>query len=241
MWDGLQDDVRDLVIGKAEAAPATLEDAMADADWWYLFGQFCDASGQLASECYAFASQDPDAAAANADGADLEYGRAVFERQKEEMALPQLRELYQVFPDEVYRIQAWNATTAADDERWQAQDQLGAERTDPRPMMSTELADSLDADYIQRVNEYSWEAAKDGGDVDYMFTTDPLTLLVGLDNFPANYRQAMRNSGASQGTITVEKRGRALSAGAVTVSGRPDESAFKKAFKNVSNKSVRFG
>jgi hypothetical protein len=258
MWEGLQDGDRELLLRMPSGAPATLDETMAEESWWYLFLQFARSSGQPYLDFANFLTQDRDAAidairieygAVNVqddgadDGADpaLAYATAQFERLCR-MAEDGLRELYPVFPDEVQRIKAWAGTVASNDERWAAQDQVGVERSDPRAVMAFTPIDELDTNYIQQVNEYSWEAAKSAGSVDFIFEPQSGTLLLGPDNFTPQYAQSVSLAGGSRGTVSVDSRGSTFSRGGVTVSGAyGDETTFKRAFRKVSDKSITFG
>lgn len=241
MWESLSDDTRALVVQKGQGYPPdSMTSLLEDPEWSYLLGDYLSQNNADAHQFWQFATQDPDEAAkASGDGESEEYGAANFARGRA-MAVEQLEPWLAPFVDEVQRIQGWAGTMSRDDQRWQVDDDAGREQSDPAPVMQLTDPSTLDTDYIQRVNEYSWESAKAAGRTEFMYLADPPLLLIGLENFTPNYRDTMRNAGARRGTISVDSRGGTFSRGGVTVSGTNDQAGFKALFRSVSDKSIKF-
>jgi hypothetical protein len=242
MWANLDDDTRELAIKKygTGTTPGSADEVLADEEWSYLFGNYLKANDATAEEFWRFATQDPDEAAkASTDGGSEADGRAQFERNRG-MAVAQLEPWVAPFIDEVQRLLLWQATTDRADVVWGVQEGMGQEYAEAGPTATMDKADSLDTDYIQRVNEYSWEQAKSSGTAECLYLESPRMLLVGVANFTPHYVRAMQNSGARTVFISVDSRGGTFSRGGVTVTGVQDRSGFKKEFNKVSDKSITF-
>ncbi len=240
MWENLADDTRDLVVEKGRvASPATMTQLLDDPDWAFLLGSYLLQNDPTAYEFWEFATQDPDVAAEASGDGDLEYGRANFAHQRG-AAIEQLEPWLAPFLDEVQRIQAWNATQSRTDAVWAAQDELAVDHAQPGAVMVITDPAELDADYVQRVNEYSWEAVKSAGGTSFLFLASHGLLMLEPENFTPHYVETFRQANAEYGTISVDSRGGVLSRGGVTVSGVSDPAGFKRAFRTISDKSITF-
>jgi hypothetical protein len=98
--------------------------------------------------------------------------------------------------------------------------------------------DDIDWGFVRQLNEYLLKNLDAGGSMQYLQYGQ--AVLFDGEGTPPTYRQAMIDTGATEGQVYVDSRGGLTSRGKIIVTKSSDEDGFKAAIREFSNKQIEF-